>query len=1298
MATLVLGIAGGAVGAALGPAGAILGRAAGALAGYTLDQALLGGTRRHVEGPRLSDLEVQASSEGAVIPRVYGRARLAGQIIWATDFEEVSETESTGGGKGGGGARVTTTSYSYFANFAVALCEGRIARIGRIWADGKLIDQSTFTFRVYSGTEDQDADSLIVAKEGDAPGYRDTAYVVFERMPLADFGNRLPQLTFEVFRPVPGIEDHVRAVNVIPGSTEFGYDTAVVTRSGGSGVTLPENTHAARDVSDWTASIDELVALCPNLEWVTLVVVWFGDDLRAGSCTVRPKVDDPTKETSGATWRVSGLTRSSAEQVSLAEGRPAYGGSPSDLSVVHAIQDLKARGLNVALAPFVLMDIAEGNTLANPETGETGQPAYPWRGRITCNPAPGQPGSPDKTAAAAVQVAVFLGAAEPGDFSVGAGGVDYSGPAEWSYRRLVLHYAHLAVMAGGVDAFLLGSEMRGLTTLRSSASAFPFVAALRTLATDVRSVVGGATKISYAADWSEYFGHQPTDGTGDVYFHLDPLWADAEIDFVGIDLYHPLTDWRDAPDHADAASGRSPYDAGYLGANVRGGEGFDWYYASAADRDDQVRTPITDGAYSKPWVFRYKDIEAWWGNLHYDRPGGVEAGTPTAWVPEGKPIWLTELGCPAVDKGANQPNVFYDPKSDQSALPYYSNGGRDDLQQRAYIDAYQRFFDASHPAFSGSNPVSSVYGGRMVEPAHMHLWAWDARPYPYFPDLTEVWSDGANWERGHWLNGRLGRVSLAGLIRAVMADHGFADYAVADVHAMLGGYVINSVLSVRGTLEPPLTAFRVDAADAGDRVLFRGRRRPPDVELDPEALVEQVGEPLIPRRRTQETELASELVLRFIDEGKDYRVGTATSRRLAGQSRRTSTLDLTAAMELPEAERLTDALLRDIWTGREHAELRLPPSALSVEAGDLLSLPGLVPERLMAERIEDCDSRVLALRRIDERGPTPLGSSLRKKPKAAPLWSAPEVRIMEYAPPDGESAHAPRLAVHADPWPGLVAVYAATPGGGFRLATTLTNRATMGRLTAPLWPGPHGLYDRGNNLDVELFGGALAGLPETDVLAGGNAAAVKSSGGRWEILQFVEAELIGPQQYRLTRLLRGQLGTEQAMQTGADTGADFVLLDPAVTPLPLRSDQLGLPLTYRIGPARDDHAAPSYAELTVTAEGIGLTPFAPVHLRARRDAGSGDLALGWIRRTRFGGVGWALVDAPLNEASEAYRLEILDGAVVVRSIDLEAPEYLYAAAEQTADFGGTATGFTVRVAQISAAVGPGLKLQDIVYV
>jgi hypothetical protein len=270
------------------------------------------------------------------------------------------------------------------------------------------------------------------------------------------------------------------------------------------------------------------------------------------------------------------------------QDRPVYGGTPADFAVVQAIQEMKARGLRVTFYPFILMDVPPGNTLPNPysdNAAETGQPAFPWRGRITCSPAAGYAGTVDKTATAASQVAALFGAATPASFSVSGESVSWTGPSgDWGLRRMVLHYAHLCAAAGGVDAFLIGTEMPGLTTIRSGASTYPAVQAYRDLLADVRSILGSGTKIGYAADWSEYFGHQPGDGSGDVFFHLDPLWADPEIDFVGIDNYMPLSDWRDGFEHADAAEGwPAIYDRAYLQGNIAGGEGFDWFYASAAD-------------------------------------------------------------------------------------------------------------------------------------------------------------------------------------------------------------------------------------------------------------------------------------------------------------------------------------------------------------------------------------------------------------------------------------------------------------------------------------------------------------------------------------------------------------------------------------------------------------------------------------------------------------------------------------------------------------------------------------------
>ena len=195
--------------------------ALGAAAGSGLDAALLGGLAggRTVEGPRLSDVAGLSSGEGDPIPRVYGRARIGGTLIWATRPLEVANTtveRSSTGGKGGSGSKTVRTAYAYYANLAVGLCEGEIAYVRRVWADGAELDLSAITWRLHRGGADQAPDPLIVAKEGAerAPAYRGLAYAVFERLVLADYGNRVPQFAFEVVRPVEGLAGMIRAVDL----------------------------------------------------------------------------------------------------------------------------------------------------------------------------------------------------------------------------------------------------------------------------------------------------------------------------------------------------------------------------------------------------------------------------------------------------------------------------------------------------------------------------------------------------------------------------------------------------------------------------------------------------------------------------------------------------------------------------------------------------------------------------------------------------------------------------------------------------------------------------------------------------------------------------------------------------------------------------------------------------------------------------------------------------------------------------------------------------------------------------
>lgn len=534
------------------------------------------------------------------------------------------------------------------------------------------------------------------------------------------------------------MERLIQSVCLIPGTTEFGYGTTPVVKEDGSG---KENAYAGGTKTDFVRAMEQLLERAPNLTHVSLVLAWHGTDLRVGECQIKPRVDAQVKPTTPYEWRVGPVTRDIAEEVSYVDGNPAAGGAPSDRTVFECITWMRERNIAVTVYPFILMDVELGNDFPNPWGGDT-QPPYPWRGRISCHPAPGMPGTVDQTAEADAQVDRFFGTAQPSDFGWDAENmhVTYTGPDEWSFRRHILHLAQIAQVAGATD-FLIGSEMVELNRIRSDRTTYPAVDRFVTLLHDCRSMLGPNVEISYASDWSEWSGHRPADGSGDVLFHLDKLYADDDLDYIGIDNYMPLADWRSGTEHLDYKEGfMSTYDLDYLRGNVQAGEGFDWYYASYEDRMAQVRTPITDGAYGKPWVYRYKDLPNFWSNVHINRVGGVET-TQTPWVPESKRITFTELGCSCANRGANQPNVFVDPKSSENNFPYNSLGIRDDLIQRAFNEAALSFWEE--------------HGGAMLRMDRISIWAWDARPYPDFPDASHVWTDSENWEYGHWLNGRL---------------------------------------------------------------------------------------------------------------------------------------------------------------------------------------------------------------------------------------------------------------------------------------------------------------------------------------------------------------------------------------------------------------------------------------------------------------------------------------------------------------------------------------------------------------
>ena len=787
-----------------------------------------------------------------------------------------------------------------------------------------------------------------------------------------------------------------------------------------------------------------------------------------------------------------------------------------------------------------------------------------------------------------------------------------------------------------------------------------------------------------------------------MFFHLDPLWADPEIDFIGIDNYMPLSDWRDGFEHADAAEGwPAIYDRVYLQGNIAGGEGFDWFYASTADRAAQIRTPITDGSASKPWVFRNKDLQAWWSNEHHDRPGGLESATPTVWTPQSKPIWFTELGCPAIDRGTNQPNVFFDPKSSESFTPHFSRGWRDDAIQRAYLEATYLWWGEA-----ANNPVSSVYGARMVHVPECAAWTWDARPYPFFPELTDVWTDGPNWRLGHWLTGRLGAVSLAALVRHLCLRAGMPAERI-DVTGLWGaveGYAITALESPRASITTLSRHFGFDAVETEGMIRFvmRGRAAVANVTHD-DLVAPNAGSgaregDVLELTRGQETELPQALKWQVARADEDYDAALVEARRITVDTTRIASESFPMAVPPEEAERRCRRALMEAWTGRETAAFRLPPSRLALDPADVVTLAHdgrHVPLRLVS--IADAEARgIEAVRQDREAHDLPPGAPRPSSLSKAVVFGAPEVALLDLPQlTEDQPAHRPFAAAHAVPWPGEMAVFRSPSTDGFELLTTFGGRARIGALVSDFYAGPTSRFDLGNALVIDLLTGTLESVTDLTLFGGANALALETAPGIWEIVQAGVADLIAPGRYRLTRLLRGQRGTEGAMGNPAPAGARVVVLDDALASLPIAEADLGLPWNWRIGPASRSVSDETYVARAFTPVGVGLRLFSVAHVEQpwRKPRIPGDLTIRWTRRSRaLSADSWGAVEVPVVEEVDAYEVEILNGSTVKRVLNATTTSAIYTAAQQTADWGAPlAPGDTldIRIFQISALIGRG---------
>ncbi len=1241
MASILLNAVGTAVG---GPVGGFIGSALGSV----IDNMLFSNTQKlpDLVGPRMADLSVQVSTYGKVIPETFGTIRLAGNVIWSRPIKEteIRETSTVSGGKGGGGGSQTqtTVSYKYSITLAIAICAGKVDEIVRVWADSKVLDATVLNsaaglYNVYLGSEDQMPDPIIESFEGagNAPAYRGMAYVVIQDFPLEDYGNRIPNFTFEVRRTVrfqPAVEDKIKSIIMIPGAGEYVYSTDIAEKALGledawgnfvqQGATTKLNMHNFDGKANVLAALDQLEKTFPNLEWIGLVVTWFATSLDAGACEIIPKVefDSQGARVSPYEWQVGSLNRDTAQVVlQFGDGTKTYGGTPSDKSIIDLCQEIRNRGYNILFYPMPFVDTI------TPQM-------KPWRGRI----APAN-------------------ATDCNSWFTKTNG----------YNAFVRHYSRLQV--GGVylknlvQAFVIGSELVGITGFSSGTGVYPAVTQLKSLAALVKADVGAGVKVTYAADWSEYHSKGG-------WYNLDPLWSDTNIDFVGIDAYFPLT--PDLPQSQITETKIKEY--------WEKGEGWDYFYADSVNR-----TGLT--SYGGNPAYAWKNLEHWWNSTHVN-PNSAS----TAWTAKMKPVWFTEYGFPSVDGCANQPNVFYDPRSVESFYPRGSRGRVDFQAQREALNATEDYLESRSLESGNANLVPRRF-----------VWAGDARPFPFWPDLLAVWSDGTLWKTGHWVQGKLGASSLGAIVEVLLKKVGLvsSQYDVTRLTDLVEGFIVTKQSTVRQLLEQLQQAYFFDAVESDGQLKFIKRGGEAVVTINQDRMVPIAGSGTIREvchiTRAQELELPRQINVVYLNRLSGYQPSTQISQRQTVSAVDIVTINLPIVLSDQQAKVIADISLYNAWMGRTSYRFMLPTQYAALEPTDIVTpILNNVNHTVRIMHSQIARNGLLELRgKAEDVSTYDFYAAPGEPPPVTTEGNIiPQTRLelldLPAFPSDTETQGLMRVAMTGigSNWQGGV-LYRSDDGGeaggnNFSLITSASSPAITGSILNQVTAGPSEFFDDTTQIEVLLLTGTLQSVTELAVLNGANAALIGD-----EIIQFQNATLLSTGRYKLSRLLRGRLGTEHTVGNHPASTERFVLLDGSVIKQGMPNNLLNLARHYKC--VSVGGTLTSTPEQAFTWQGKVFKPYSPVHIAGSRD-GSGNISLSWKRRTRISGDWRDGVDVPLGEESERYEVEIMSGSTLKRTITgLAAPAATYTAAEQVTDFGSAQASVSVKTYQLSAIVGRG---------
>jgi hypothetical protein len=531
------------------------------------------------------------------------------------------------------------------------------------------------------------------------------------------------------------------------------------------------------------------------------------------------------------------------------------------------------------------------------------------------------------------------------------------------------------------------------------------------------------------------------------------------------------------------------------------------------------------------------------------------------------------------------------------------------------------------------------------------------------------------------------------------------DLQLSDLDEDVRGYRIASVSAIRGGLDQLQGAWPFDVVQSGYDIRFvrRGKTSIAVIPADKLGAVSATGQsaPRLSTAREMDSVLPSKVAIKYLEPARDYDQGEQLAERINTPSVNTQSIDMAVVLTADEAAQVADVLLYMYWLERYDVKFTLPPEYLYLEPSDVVTVEvdgatyelRLTSISYTAEGPIECQAKYNSAAIYTSTAQGYAGSS---SSQAIALAGPTRYELLDVPvlADQFDSIGWPLAMTGFSPdWTGGVLMRSDDSGQTWTDVAGVTNPgAIMGQVTTDvLAAAPSDRIDKIGVLTVNLSDDVFS-VTELQMLNGQNHFAYGRD-GRWEIIAAQNCVLNVDGSYTLTDFLRGRFGTEWATGTHTQMDAIIGLSAHTLQWVGMNINTVGLQRSWR--GVTLDASLDSDTNRDATYRGVNLKPLSPVYLNGNRI--SNNWSLTWIRRTRVGGEMRDGVDVPLSEASEAYDVEIYDGAgytTVKRTLSVTSPAASYSSSDQTADFGSAQGTLYLKIYQKSATIGRGYPLQS----